>query len=53
MSRACGADYWSWFVENSQGTESDVPSRRESDLSLDYRLFEGTHAADLAASSAK
>ncbi|MCI68691.1 envelope-like protein, partial [Trifolium medium] len=30
-------------------TESDVPSRRESYLSLDYRLFEGTHAADIAA----
>ncbi|MCI80472.1 hypothetical protein A2U01_0101743, partial [Trifolium medium] len=25
----------------------------ESDLSLDYRLFEGTHAADIAASSAQ
>ncbi|MCI65388.1 hypothetical protein A2U01_0086646, partial [Trifolium medium] len=34
-------------------TESDVPSRRESDFSLDYKLFEGTHAADLAASSAQ
>ncbi|MCI88657.1 hypothetical protein A2U01_0109944, partial [Trifolium medium] len=25
----------------------------ESDLSLDYRLFEGTHAADIAATSAQ
>ncbi|MCI36918.1 envelope-like protein, partial [Trifolium medium] len=33
--------------------ESDVPSRRESDLSLDYKLFEGTHAADIAPPSAK
>ncbi|MCI01807.1 envelope-like protein [Trifolium medium] len=34
-------------------TESDVPSRRDSDLSLDYRLFEGTQAADIAAPSAQ
>ncbi len=30
-------------------TEADVPKRMESDLSLDYRLFEGTHAADIVA----
>ncbi|MCH95220.1 envelope-like protein, partial [Trifolium medium] len=34
-------------------TDSDMPSRRESDLSLDYRLFEGTHAADIAPPSSK
>ncbi|MCI76055.1 envelope-like protein, partial [Trifolium medium] len=33
--------------------EADVPSRRESDLSLDFRLFKGTHAADIAAPSVK
>ncbi|MCH92156.1 envelope-like protein [Trifolium medium] len=27
---------------------TDVPCKRESALSLDYRLFEGTHAADIA-----
>ncbi|MCI56875.1 envelope-like protein, partial [Trifolium medium] len=27
---------------------TDVPCRKEPDLSLDYRLFEGTHAADIA-----
>ncbi|MCH81159.1 envelope-like protein [Trifolium medium] len=32
---------------------ADVPSRRESDLSLDYRLFEGTHAVDIVAPSDK
>jgi hypothetical protein len=30
-------------------TEADVPKRMESYLSLDYRLFEGTHAADIVA----
>ncbi|GAU44283.1 hypothetical protein TSUD_371830 [Trifolium subterraneum] len=29
--------------------KADVPKRMESDLSLDYRLFEGTHAADIVA----
>ncbi|GAU48712.1 hypothetical protein TSUD_281050 [Trifolium subterraneum] len=30
-------------------TEADVPKRSDSDLSLGYRLFEGTHAVDIAA----
>jgi hypothetical protein len=34
-------------------TEADVPSKRESDLSLDFRLFEGTHVADIVAPSVK
>ncbi|MCI19527.1 envelope-like protein, partial [Trifolium medium] len=29
-------------------TAADVPCTREADLSLDYRLFEGSHAADIA-----
>ncbi|MCI41135.1 envelope-like protein [Trifolium medium] len=34
-------------------TESYVPSRRKSYMSLDYKIFEGTYAADIAAPSAK
>jgi hypothetical protein len=34
-------------------TEADVPKRRDSDLSLDYRLFEGAHAADIAVPTAR
>ncbi|MCH98861.1 envelope-like protein, partial [Trifolium medium] len=32
---------------------TNVPCKRKSTLSLDYRLFEGTHAADIATSSVK
>ncbi|MCI65380.1 envelope-like protein, partial [Trifolium medium] len=32
-------------------TAADVPCSREADLSLDYRLFEGSHAADIAGPS--
>ncbi|MCI17807.1 envelope-like protein, partial [Trifolium medium] len=34
-------------------TAADVPCKREADLSLDYRLFEGSHAADIAGPSGK
>ncbi|MCI33476.1 envelope-like protein, partial [Trifolium medium] len=34
-------------------TAADVPCVREADLSLDYRLFEGSHAADIAGPSTK
>ncbi|MCI87930.1 hypothetical protein A2U01_0109215, partial [Trifolium medium] len=30
---------------------ADVPCEREADLSLDYRLFEGSHTADIAGPS--
>ncbi|MCI15769.1 hypothetical protein A2U01_0036907, partial [Trifolium medium] len=29
-------------------TADDVPCAREADLTLDYRLYEGSHAADIA-----
>ena len=32
---------------------TDVPSKRESPLSLSYRLFEGTHVADIVMTSGK
>ncbi|MCI69439.1 envelope-like protein, partial [Trifolium medium] len=34
-------------------TAADVPCEREADLSLDYRLFEGPHAVDIAGPSGK
>ncbi|PNX85203.1 envelope-like protein, partial [Trifolium pratense] len=34
-------------------TEAGVPSKRNSNLSLDFRLFEGTHATDIATPSVK
>ncbi|MCI73509.1 envelope-like protein, partial [Trifolium medium] len=34
-------------------TPADVPCERKADLSLDYRLFEGSHAADIAGPSCK
>ncbi|XP_045791760.1 uncharacterized protein LOC123886487 [Trifolium pratense] len=34
-------------------TPADVPCAREADLSFDYRLFEGSHVADIAGPSGK
>ncbi|XP_045791756.1 uncharacterized protein LOC123886483 [Trifolium pratense] len=34
-------------------TPADVPCAREADLSFDYRLFEGSHAADIVGPSSK
>ncbi|PNX66906.1 envelope-like protein, partial [Trifolium pratense] len=34
-------------------TESDVPVTRPSALTMDFRLLEGTHAADIAVASLK
>ncbi|MCI86712.1 envelope-like protein, partial [Trifolium medium] len=31
--------------------KSDIPRTRKSPLSVDYRLFEGEHAADIATPS--
>ncbi|MCI60570.1 hypothetical protein A2U01_0081826, partial [Trifolium medium] len=33
-------------------TTYDVPSKRDSDLTGDYRLFTGSHAADIAVATA-